>query len=278
MRFFKSKFFKIAVYFFAVIGLIFSAVFVGMRFGVFNVRGSNAARNASLGITLDLPQDCVDPKQSACDWAKTNEWATLSAAFTKDQAVIQKAAADAGVSPRMLISTVAPEQFRFFTSNRETFKKIFEPLKILTSLSQFSLGVSGIKEDTAKQIEQYANDSTSPFYPGPDAAALIAYPAGADHDAELYNRLTDEHNHYWSYLYTALFIKEIESQWATAGFDVSQEPGVIVTLFNIGFKESYPNPSPTVAGAAITLGDHTYTYGQLGTLVYNSGELPQFSK
>ncbi len=53
----------------------------------------------------------------------------------------------------MIASVVVPEQTRFFTSNREVFKRYFEPLKILGSLSQFSLGVSGIKEDTAIQIE-----------------------------------------------------------------------------------------------------------------------------
>lgn len=265
------------MYAFAAIGFVFTFVFAAMQFGLLNVRGSNAARNASLGITAHLPQDCTDGA-AECDWSETGEWATLSAAFTKDRAVIERAARDAGVSPRLIMSTVAPEQIRFFTSDREKFKSVFEPLKILVSLSKFSLGVSGIKEDTANQIEQYANDPSSPFYPGPDAAALIAYDPGASHDTELYNRLTDEHDHYYSYLYTALFIKEIENQWFAAGFDISTEPGIIATLFNLGFKESAPHPEPQVAGAAITLGDRTYTYGQLGQLIYGSAELPEFAK
>ncbi|MGM3099375.1 hypothetical protein, partial [Bacillus cereus group sp. BC327] len=74
-------------------------------------------------------------------------------------------------------SVVVPEQTRFFTSNREVFKRYFEPLKILGSLSQFSLGVSGIKEETAIQIENQALDSTSPFYPGLGMAALFSYAA-----------------------------------------------------------------------------------------------------
>ena len=65
----------------------------------------------------------------------------------------------------MIVATVAPEQIRFFTSNRESFKKYLEPLKILVSLSKFSLGVSGIKQETANKIEEYANNPTSPFYP-----------------------------------------------------------------------------------------------------------------
>ncbi len=274
-----SKPFKIITYVFAVIGLVFTLVFIGMQFGIFNVRGSNADRNASLNIPKkEIVQDCTDPKKTVCNWNQTKEWEILSAAFKKDAPVINKVAAEVGVSPRMLVATVAPEQIRFFTSNRESFKKYFEPLKILVSLSKFSLGVSGIKQDTANKIEAYANDPTSPFYPGPGAAALIAYKDGVDHDTELYNRLTDEKDHYYSYLYTALFIKEIQNQWLASGFDVSQKPDVIVTLFNIGFDASIPNPNPTAAGSTISLGGHAYSYGELGTLIYNSNELASFSK
>lgn len=273
-NFIKSKPFQIIVYIFAVVGFVFTFVFIGMQFGIFNIRGSNADRNASLNIPKTAPiQDCSDKNKTKCNWNETKEWEILSAAFKKDAPVINKVAAEVGVSPRMLVATVAPEQIRFFTSNRESFKKYFEPLKILVSLSKFSLGVSGIKQDTANDIEKYANDPTSPFYPGPDAAKLIAYPDGANHDTELYNRLTDEKDHYYSYLYTALFIKEIQNQWMASGFDVTGKPQVIVTLFNIGFKSSIPNPNPEVAGSSITLGGHTYTYGELGTLIYNSSEL-----
>jgi len=273
MKLFQSKIFKIIVYIFALIGFVFTAVFVGMQFGIFNVPGNNAARNASLNIPKAVPvQDCVDTTKKTCGWNQTTEWTVLKAGFTKDAPIINQVSKQVGISPLMLVSTVAPEQIRFFTSNRESFKKYFEPLKILVSLSKFSLGVSGIKEDTAKEIETYVNDPTSPFYPGPGAAALIAYNPSVDHDTELYNRLTDEKNHYYSYLYTALFIKEIENQWATAGFDITQKPEVIATLFNLGFDQSVPKANPVIAGSSITLGGNNYVYGELGTLLYNSNE------
>jgi hypothetical protein len=116
--------------------------------------------------------------------------------------MIHDVATKVGVSPRMIAAAVTPEQLRYFTANRESFKRYFEPLKILSSLSKFSLGVSGIKQETAADIERYANDPTSVFYPGPGLAELIAYAPETNHDSELYKRLTDEHNHYYSYLYT----------------------------------------------------------------------------
>lgn len=263
---------------FAVIGLVFAGVYVAMQFNLLNVKGSSTARNISLGMvpTKAVTSSCEPVGKTVpvtCSWSKTEEWNVVQAAFTKDDAVIEQVSSQTGVSSRMIASAVAPEQLRYFTANRESFKRYFEPLKILSSLSKFSLGVSGIKQDTAAQIEAYANDPASPFYPGPTIAPLIAYAAGANHDAELYSRLTDEHNHYYSYLYTAIFIKEIEAQWSKAGFDITARPDVIVTLFNLGFKESSPNANPRIAGSTITLGGKDYSFGELGTLFYQSSEL-----
>jgi hypothetical protein len=134
--------------------------------------------------------------------------------------------------------------------------------------------VSGIKQKTAEDIEMYANDATSQFYPGPEAAALVAYASStADKDQELFNRLSDEKNHYYSYLYTALYLKEITAQWQKAGFDVHDRPDVLVTLFNLGFNASQPKADPKAAGANITIGATKYTFGTLGALFYHSDEL-----
>ena len=276
----------IVILIFALIGLVFTTVFVGMQIGLFNVRGASTARNASLGAvkktstaskteqkgSICLPDSTgTSPKQ--CVWQKTLEWQTLSNGLAKDAATVEKVSAETGVPSRMIVAAVVPEQLRFFTSNRESFKKYFEPLKILSSMTKFSLGISGIKQDTAALIEAYANDSSSPFYPGDGMAALVAYPSGTNHDTQLFNRLTDSKNHYYAYLYTALYLKEITAQWQTAGYDVSNRPDVLVTLFNVGFGASQPNANPSTGGSTITLGDMPYSFGELGTMFYQSDEL-----
>ena len=90
-------------------GFVFIIVFFGMQFGIFNVRGSNISRNASLGITVNLPQDCTDSTEASCDWNKTEEWNVLSTAFTKDSDTINKVSTLNGLSYRMIIATVASE-------------------------------------------------------------------------------------------------------------------------------------------------------------------------
>jgi hypothetical protein len=269
---------RVVVGLFACIGVLFTVVFVGMQFGLFDVRGSIADRNQFFGPVASSTPPCVDTTKTTCQWTQTPEWAVIQGGLLKDTPVIAKVSAETGVSERMIAAVVVPEQIRFFTSDREVFKRYFEPLKILGSLSKFSLGVSGIKQDTATAIEQYAGDPSSPFYPGPGMSALISYPPVANHDTELYNRLTDAKNHYYSYLYTALYIKEVEAQWQKAGFDISQNPNVVTTLFNIGFQGSHPNATPSAGGSPITTGGTIYSYGQLGANFYTSNELPAFTK
>lgn len=274
---------KALTYIFAIIGFVFTVVFFGMQHGLFNVRGSIAERNAFFGnqptkeITIYTPP-CIN-QQTICDWNQTPEWQVVKGGLQKDSAVIAKVSSETGVPARMIASVVVPEQTRFFTANREVFKRYFEPLKILGSLSQFSLGISGIKQETANSIEKNIADRTSPLYPGTDFSSLITYTNPANHDAELYNRLTDAKDHYYQYLYTALFIKEIEEEWSTAGFPIDQNPGVVVTLFNLGFQASHPNATPLVGGSTITTGGKDITYGELGATFYYSDELVnQFTK
>ncbi len=274
---------------FSLIGVTFSGVFVSMQFGLLDVRGTSSERNSFFDT---LPKNSIQsavisktPTATSClnklsdgtivplcIWNQSPEWSVVRAGLEKDKATIKKVASQTGVSSRMIVATIVPEQLRFFTSSRESYKRFFEPLKILGSMSKFSLGVSGIKQATAVKIEQYTVDKNSPFYPDKDFSKLIQYSPGTNRGAELFNRLTAE-DHYFSYLYTALYIKEIQSQWAKQGYDISDRPDVVTTLFNIGFDQSKPKATPQIGGATIWLNGESYSFGELGTAFFVSDEL-----
>ncbi len=264
---------------FALIGLFFTIVFVGMQFGFFNVPGTIAERNRFFTEHISPNEQTAAAIRSGCAsaspclWNETPEWAVVREGLRKDKEVISRVAQETGVPARLIAAVVVPEQLRFFTSEREVFKRYFEPLKILGSLSQFSLGVSGIKEDTAHAIEQHASDPSSPFYPGAGYDALLAYPDDADPTRERFLRLTDAKDHYYSYLYTAIFLKEVTMQWANEGYAIAHAPGITTTLFNIGFDRSIPKPNPKTGGALIEIGGTKYTFGELGAYFYDSEEL-----
>lgn len=304
-----SFIFEVGVSLSAAIGVLFIVVFFGMKLDLFAVRGSIDERNAFFenttgassteGFSKEQSAKTISEMQFALRdgvqdarkkifpnvsfaWADSDEWRTLASALTKDRETIRKAAYNAGISPRLLVSIVIAEQLRFFTSDRESFKKFFEPLKILGTMSEFSLGVSGVKQDTAEKIEKNLKDESGAYYIGPAYEHLLDLPAGESGRSEYgqnstsstrFLRLTDPKDHYYSYLYTALFARQIIEQWKKAGYDLLYRPEILGTLFNLGFDKSVPKANPKVAGAEVTVGGETYTFGRLAYEFYYSGEL-----
>ena len=212
--------------------------------------------------------------QDIFNWISSSEWITLRDALVKDKDSILEASRVSGVPARVIVSAVISEQFRFFTANRESYKKFFEPLKILGNGTKFSYGVAGVKFDTAKIIESNLKDKNSPFYLGQAYEEVLDY-GNKNPDAELMIRLTDKDNHYYSYLYTGLFLKEIMNQWGNAGFSINDRPEVLATLFNLGFNKSVPKLDPDIGGSTITLNGKDYTFGGLSYEFYYSGELSE---
>ena len=221
----------------------------------------------SVAATLDATKgDNLYP------WINNEEWTTISAAITNDTPTINQAAQVADIDPRLITANLTVEQLRLFHSQRELFEKFFQPLTILGNATKTSLGVMGIKEATAKQIESHLKDTSSPYYLGPEHEHDLDFET-SDPNTERYNRLTNEDDHYYSYLYGGLYLKQMMTQWEKAGFDISDRPEIVGTLFNVGFAQSNPNANPKVGGSSITIEDKKYSFGSLAFEFYYSGEL-----
>lgn len=265
----KRNTFRVIFSGFATIGVVFVAVYFAMQFGWLNVKGSISQRNSYFNIT----KDTAIKNNLNNAWANSDEWALMKEVFTRDQEVINKAAKDAGVSPRLILSGVIGEQFRFFTSRRESFKSYFEPLKILALLSNTSYGIAGLKPKTIGQIEDNLKNPNSPYYLGPDMEHLIDHNPGIDIETDRMNRITDTKNPYYSYLYVGLYLKEVMTEWQKAGYDISNRPEILATLYNLGFYYSVPKENPEVGGTVITINNVNYTFGDLAYEFYYSGEI-----
>lgn len=219
------------------------------------------------------------PQQEAGNvipWMQGVEWDALKEAIVRDKALIIEAGRLTGVEPRLIVGCLIGEQIRLFNSKRETFKKYLGPVKVLSVQSQFSYGVNGIKISTAKTIEQHLKDPKSEYYMGPRYEHLLDYTVeGQAQEDERYNRLVDYRNHLYSYLYTACILHQTMLQWQRAGYDISNRPDVLFTLFNVGFSQSVPKPDPVCGGSHIRVRDQIYTFGAIGFDFYFSGELAQ---
>ncbi len=273
---------------FAIIGFLFVSMYFAVKFGFTNTTGiidtqrdqfiedgiSNLspAPNTADGSASTSPEVIPEEKPEYKTWSSTHEWDIIKSALLKDVSVIQKASDDSGTPARIIVAQLVVEQFRLFFSEREAFKKWFEPLKILGSQTQFSWGVMGMKEETAILVEQHLKDTTSPFYLGKEYENILDFQT-EDVVNERFTRMTDQHNHYYSYLYAGLFIKQITTQWRNAGFEIFNSPEIISTIYNLGFSKSVPNADPKSGGAQISIDGINYSFGSLGAEFYNSDEM-----
>ncbi len=237
---------------------------------------SNCANNNSLVLGADFPS--LEQKFNAAEsnnafyWVNTPEWQAIKEATVKDKPIIDQVSQLTGVESRLIVSGMIVEQLRLFNSEREVFKKFFEPLKILCSANKISLGVMGIKEQTAITIENHLKDPTCNYYLGKDFENILDF-GTSNVSQERYDRLASEKDHYYSYLYGALYLKQFMNQWKKAGYDIQYRPEIVGTLFNVGFPQSKPNPDPKVGGSHIKVGEKEYSFGSLAYEFYYSGEL-----
>ncbi|MBR6843498.1 MAG: hypothetical protein IKM79_00195 [Bacteroidales bacterium] len=205
-------------------------------------------------------------------WMRGAEWPPLKEAILRDSALIIEAGRLTGVEPRLIVGCLIGEQIRLFNSKREMFKKYLGPVKVLSVESQFSYGVNGIKDFTAQAVEEHLKDPTSEFYMGPAYEHLLDF-ATNDPETERYNRLVDYQNHLYSYIYTGCILHQTMLQWRRAGYDISNRPELLITLFNLGFNKSVPHADAMPGGSTIEVGDNKYTFGAIGFDFYYSGEL-----
>ena len=211
--------------------------------------------------------------ESVYPWINREEWKVIAEAVLKDKSHIEKASTVAGIEPRMLVASAVVEQLRLFNSNRELFKKFFEPLKILGSANKISLGIMGIKEDAAIQIENNLKNVSSPYYLGSAMENVLDFTSDTSVSSDRFERLSSDRNHYPNYLYGAVYLKQMLTQWERSGYRIEYRPEIVGTLFNVGFPQSKPNPNPKVGGSQIDVGSGKYSFGSLAYEFYYSGEL-----
>ncbi len=62
-------------------------------------------------------------------------------------------------------------------------------------------------------------------------------------------------------------------QWRRAGYDISDRPDILFTLFNVGFSQSVPKPNPVAGASNLKAGARASTFGAIGFDFYYRGDL-----
>ena len=233
----------------------------------------NKAYQSKLDKIEDIANESLlNADSNLFEWMNMPEWDDFKIVLQKEAEIINKVGLETGVEPRLIAAMVTGEQIRLFDSEREAYKKWMGPLKLLSSHTMFAWGVTGIKPETAMKIEEYLKNDTSVFYPGDNYRHLLDFET-EDIPNERFDRISDFHDHYYAYLYAALNLKMIKKQWERAGYDISNRPEILATIYNLGFEISKPKPNPRVGGSNILIKGKPYTFGTLAYEFYFSAEL-----
>lgn len=215
-------------------------------------------------------------------WSNYKVWKDFCKAVATDKHAIDSVSRLTGVESRIIVMCLVGEQLRMFNSGREKFKQYVMPFGRLIMPTNRGYGVTGILEHTALRIEANLFNKNNPFYPGDyftqcvnvnDSFPQVINDTISAHKHKTIQRLIKGGDHYYSYLYTAFLMRQYQAHWEKAGFDLSNRPEILGTLFNLGFHKSKPKNNPEVGGSTFNIGGKDYTFGGLCFEFYYSGEL-----
>lgn len=221
-------------------------------------------------------------KTSIYEWSNYKVWDQFSRAVLRDKKAIDSASRITGVESRLIVMCLVGEQVRMFNAGRERFKQYVYPFSSVMLPNNRGYGVTSILEHTALKIESNLKNANSPFYPGSYFSKCLNYndtfpdlvvDTIEAHKHKTIQRLIQGGDHFYSYLYTGLLLRQYFAQWDRAGYDISKRPEVLGTLFNIGFQKSVPKAKPEAGGSTFNVGGKDYTFGGLCFEFYYSGEM-----
>ncbi len=231
---------------------------------------------AQIRVVKDVKTISVYP------WANFKEWKEFCRTVRADKKSIDSVARLTGVESRLIVMCLVGEQVRMFNSGREKFKKYVMPFNRLILPTNRGYGVTGILQNTALRIEKNLYDESSQFFAGKYFQKCInlkdSFPQYINdtieaHKYKTIQRLIRRDDHFYSYFYTAMFLRQFQAQWEKQGYTLSNRPEILGTLYNLGYQKSKPGKNPQVGGSNFIVGDHDYTFGGLCYEFYYSGEL-----
>lgn len=230
----------------------------------------------------DFEKSASQASVSIYPWANFKEWKEFTKVVKADKKAIDSVAKITGVEARLIVMCLVGEQIRMFNSNREKFKQAVIPYTRLFLPRNRGYGVTGILQNTALRIESNLFDKWSPFYPGEyyqqclnlkDSFPELVVDTIEAHKFHTIQRLMQGGDHFYSYLYTAFFLRQFQAQWEKAGYSLAYRPEILGTLYNLGYQKSKPRKDPEVGGSTFRVGTKNYTFGGLCYEFYYSGEL-----
>ena len=170
---------------------------------------------------------------------------------------VKKEAEKLWIDYQLVLSSLLWEQIRIASKGLRGDLKdiILHSTPTLFRSYNVSLGVGGIKISTAKKVardaKRYGYGDIFWATSGQDLTALLTT------------------SDYWQAIYPTYLVKNILTRWQLSGYDISHNPGVVGTLYNMGNSEDkIPHKNPQIWWSVIPIGNHKYVYWWISMWIY----------
>ena len=174
---------------------------------------------------------------------------------------ITLAASIFNLNPNLIKACIFVEQLRAFYTFKWLFKSVAQTNTYLTVMSKQSFGIGGMKLNTAEQLEGRLASNEPTIY-----QKYFSYENENNISQQRLVRLTDTKNYYYQILYSAGLLYEYSTERRKAWYNITNQPGLIATMYNIGYSE--PHANADIWWSFMNIEWEKYSFWGLAMLIY----------
>jgi len=174
---------------------------------------------------------------------------------------IQNSAKLFNINPNLIKSVIMTEQMRAAFTYRGRVKQIIATDTYLMVMSQSSYWVGWIKSNTAITLENYLQSNNTDIYD-----AYFAYSDSVNIYNERFARLTSTIDYKYQIYYIAGIMYKYIQDWKASNVNISNLPGIIITLYNVWDKT--PTMDPKIWWSKLNIEWEQYTFWKLWMFIY----------
>lgn len=165
------------------------------------------------------------------------------------------------LNPNLIKACIFVEQLRAFYTFKWLFKSVAQTNTYLTIMSKQSFGIGGMKLQTAEQLEQRLASNEPTLY-----QKYFAYEDQNNISQQRLARLSDSKTYYYQVLYSAGLLYEYSTARRKAGYSITNQPGLMATMYNIWYSE--PHANADIGWSFMNIEGEKYSFGGLAMLIY----------
>ncbi len=199
---------------------------------------------------------------------------------------INKYSKELGVDPRIVGGVIYVEDFRSLTTPKGFIEGKLEGrwiTRMLLEMKGATIGVGQMSREEMWRIIKNFNDANSKFYMGKNFENYVTEKDFENSEKGIEYVKNGIHGYVFTdpdvqVKFVASMIAQFQAQWKNEGYDISDKPEILGTLYNIGFKNSNPKKDPQSGGSMNFIFGKQMNFGDATKAWHDSNLNPEIGK